>query len=202
MGNIYAFIDVQNTDSTTKQILNFEIDWVKLFHYLKNRWDCHSIFFYSGMEIGDVYKEKEFINLKELGYILRIKPYKTYKTLENKIHILCPNCKKVVTYHKSGKLKRKSNCDTELSVDAINLSSHGSIFMIFSGDGDFEYLIRDAVIKGVRVYIISSGKKTKIANGYSTSRFSTKLRELIKELSGQVFFIDIDTWKYKISKDL
>lgn len=30
----YAFIDVQNTDSTTKKLLNFEIDWKKLANIL------------------------------------------------------------------------------------------------------------------------------------------------------------------------
>jgi len=29
----YAFIDVQNTDNTTKQLLGFIIDWQKLYSF-------------------------------------------------------------------------------------------------------------------------------------------------------------------------
>ncbi len=31
----YAFIDVQNTDNTTKQLLGFIVDWQKLYDFLK-----------------------------------------------------------------------------------------------------------------------------------------------------------------------
>ncbi|KKT41188.1 MAG: hypothetical protein UW30_C0011G0019 [Candidatus Giovannonibacteria bacterium GW2011_GWA2_44_13b] len=34
----YAFIDVQNTDTTTKKLLGFYIDWEKLFNFLKKNW--------------------------------------------------------------------------------------------------------------------------------------------------------------------
>ena len=33
----YAFIDVQNTASTTQTMLGFIIDWVKLCDFLKNK---------------------------------------------------------------------------------------------------------------------------------------------------------------------
>ena len=37
--------------------------------------------------------------------------------------------------------KKKSNCDVELGVDAVNNAGPNKEFMIFTGDGDFEYLI-------------------------------------------------------------
>jgi len=39
----YAFIDVQNTESTTNQLLGFVIDWHKMYKYLKENKNCSSI---------------------------------------------------------------------------------------------------------------------------------------------------------------
>ena len=46
----YAFIDVQNTESTTRKLLGFIIDWKKLFQFLKNSWGCEKVFFYASNE--------------------------------------------------------------------------------------------------------------------------------------------------------
>ena len=75
-------------------------------------------------------------------------------------------------------------------------------YLLFIGDGDFEYLIRNAVEKGVKAYVISSAKKIRIAPRYFISRFSTKLRDLIAEKKESVFFVDINDWKMRIKKDI
>ena len=54
---------------------------------------------------------------------------------------------------------RKSNCDVDLTVDAMEYSGPNTEFYIFTGDGDFEYLIRKVVSKGSVVHIVSSAKK-------------------------------------------
>jgi hypothetical protein len=36
----YAFVDVQNTDTTTKRLLGFQIDWQKFCAFLKDEWKC------------------------------------------------------------------------------------------------------------------------------------------------------------------
>ena len=50
----YAFIDFQNTDITTKKILGFQIDWLKLYWFLKNDWKCEKVFMYIGVDAGDL----------------------------------------------------------------------------------------------------------------------------------------------------
>jgi len=72
--------------------------------------------------------------------------------------------------------------------------------LVFSRN--FEYVIRNAVDKGVKVYVVSSAKKIKLAPRYSVSRFSTRLRELIAEKRESVFFKDINDWKMKIRKEI
>lgn len=198
----HAFIDVPNTEGTVSQMLGFVIDWHKLYHYLKEHWNCEKIFFYSGIQRGDDERTNEYVELAKIGYDIHAKPYSTYKNRDQIVKINCPKCATEIAYKVDRGVRWKSNCDAELSVDATNLAKDGVEFLIFSGDGDFEYVIRNAVEKGVKVYIVSSGKKIKVAPRYSVSRFSTKLRELIAEKKDSVFYVDIDLWKLKIKKDI
>lgn len=198
----YAFIDVQNTEGTANQVLGFVVDWQKLYQYLKEQWNCEKIFFYSGVDQDNDNKAEEYLALKNLGYEMQVKPYKIYKNPDKVVKISCPKCSNEIDYKIEGGVRWKSNCDAELSVDATNLAKAGVEFLIFSGDGDFEYVIRNAVEKGVIVYVVSSSKKLKVAPRYSISRFSTKLRELIAEKKDSVFYVDIGLWKLKIKKDI
>ena len=198
----YAFIDVQNTEGTVSQLLGFVIDWHKLYEYLKEHWTCDEIFFYSGVEQGNGDKTNEYLELAKLGYSVHAKPYSIYKNQDKLIKVICPKCANKIDYKIQGGVRWKSNCDAELSVDATNRARQGVEFLIFTGDGDFEYLIRNAVEKGVKVYVISSAKKIKVAPRYFISRFSTKLRDLIAEKKDSVFYVDIGLWKLKIKKDV
>jgi uncharacterized LabA/DUF88 family protein len=198
----YAFIDVQNTEGTVSQLLGFVVDWHKLYHYLKEQWNCEKIFFYSGIEQGNEEKAIEYSALSKIGYEMHAKPYNIYKNPGKILKITCPKCANEIDYKTEGTVRWKSNCDAELSVDATNLAKEGVEFLMFTGDGDFEYVIRNAVEKGVKVYVVSSAKKIKLAPRYSVSRFSTKLRELIAEKKDSVFYVDINLWKLKIKKDI
>ena len=198
----YAFIDVQNTEGTVNQLLGFSVDWHRLYRYLKEQWKCERVYFYSGIDQGNTPKLKEYCALGKLGYEMRLKPYKIYKNPGKIISITCPKCLNGIEYKNENEVRWKSNCDTELSVDATNLVYNGVEFLMLTGDGDFEYVIRNAVEKGVKVFVVSSAKKIKVAPRYFVSRFSTKLRELIAEKSTSVFYVDIDLWKLKIRKEL
>ncbi|KKR47788.1 MAG: hypothetical protein UT97_C0003G0001, partial [Parcubacteria group bacterium GW2011_GWC2_40_31] len=50
--NKIALVDVQNTESTTKQLLGFLVDWRKLYEFLKNDWKCEKVILYSGVDEG------------------------------------------------------------------------------------------------------------------------------------------------------
>jgi uncharacterized LabA/DUF88 family protein len=197
----YAFIDVPNTEGTVKKLLSFTIDWHKLYRYLKEHWNCEKVFFYSGIQQGDEERTNEYAELTKIGYEVHAKPYSAYKNRDQLGKIKCPKCANEIDYKVDRGTRWKSNCDVELSVDATNIAKEGVEFLVFSGDGDFEYMIRNAVEKGVKVYVVSSAKKIKVADRYSISRFSTKLRELIAEKKDSVFYVDINLWKMKVEKE-
>lgn len=197
----YAFIDVPNTEGTVGQILGFVIDWHKLYNYLKEHWNCEKVFFYSGIERGDGERTDEYLELAKIGYQVHAKPYSVYKNRGKIVKIICPKCGNEIDYKIDKGAKWKSNCDVDLSVDAVNNAKDSVEYLIFTGDGDFEYLIRDLVEKGVKTYIVSNAKKIKIAPRYFISRFSTKLRDLIADKKESVFFKDISDWKMRIKKD-
>jgi uncharacterized LabA/DUF88 family protein len=198
----FAFIDVQNTETTTRRVLGFLVDWIRLYKFLKNDWKCEKVFFYTGIDAGDSETEKEFELLEKEGSIVRSKVVFSYKNKNRNIKIKCPKCGNEFSEIMDMGYNRKSNCDVDLTVDAVEHAGENSEFYIFTGDGDFEFLIKKAVEKGTIVHIVSNAKKIKIGPHYSTSRFSTKLRNLTQEKGSPVNFLNIDNLKLKIKKDI
>lgn len=196
----YAFIDVQNTDTTTKQLLGFEIDWQRLYKFLKDDWNCEKVFFYSGLDENNLELAKEFSDLERSGCIVRSKVIFSYKNKSRQVETKCPKCGvvfkvKILTGH-----NRKANCDVDLTVDAMEYIGDTSEVYLFSGDGDFEYLIRKAVDNGTKIHIVSSAKKIRTGERYYISRFSTKLRNLINEKRYDISLIDLDVLKMRIKR--
>lgn len=198
----FAFVDVQNTETTTRRVLGFLVDWIKLYTFLKDNWKCEKVFFYTGIDAGDSETQKEFELLIEGGGVVRSKVVFSYKNRNKNIKVKCPKCGSEFLEIIDMGYNRKSNCDVDLTVDAMEYAEENTEFYIFTGDGDFEYLIKKAVEKGAVVHIVSSAKRIKSGPRYSTSRFSTKLRDLTQEKGNPVDFLNIDNLKLKIKKDI
>jgi len=196
----YAFIDFHNTDGTTKKLHGFGIDWIKLYEFLVNNWKCDKVFFYIGVDVGDSDTIAMLEGLEKKGCMVRSKLAFAYKNKDKEINIICPTCgNKFIDRIETG-YNKKSNCDVDLTVDAMELAISGNEFLLFSGDGDFEFLIKNTVSKGVKVFIVSSAKKIKSGPRYFTSRLSTKLRKLCGEYRGKVNLIEINDLRLKIEK--
>ena len=194
----YAFIDFQNTDSTTKKLLGFKINWIKLYEFLKNNWKCEKVFLYAGVDEGDVEATELMEKMEEKGCVVRAKTVFAYKNKDKDINVACPSCGNTFIEKIDNGYNRKSNCDVDLTVDAMDMAISNAEFYLFTGDGDFEYLIRNVNLKGVKVRVISSSRKIKSGPRYFTSRLSKKLRKLFSENTGQVDFIEINNLRMKI----
>lgn len=89
----YAFIDVQNTASTAEIMLGFVIDWTKLADYLKNKKSCTEVFFYTGIDQGDVVTATKFDTLAKTGCcVVRSKAIFAYKNRDKVIALKCTGC--------------------------------------------------------------------------------------------------------------
>lgn len=198
----YAFIDVQNTASTTRKLLGFLIDWHRLYVYLTEKWKCEKVFFYSGIDEGDVETTKEFESLTKSGCIVKTRTVFSYKKPDKTISIKCVSCGKENAEVVDMGYNRKSNCDVDLTVDVMEEASPNKEFLIFTGDGDFDYLIKKIVEKGVKVYVVSSNAGIK-KPGLNTKRFSTRLKDIIRQHDhGKIDLINIDSWKMRIQKEV
>ena len=195
----YAFIDFQNTDKTTKQLLGFSIGWKNLYNFLKNNWKCEKVFLYIGVDDRDLEAARLSEELKNIGFIVREKNLFSYKNRDKEINVSCPNCgNKFIEKIDTG-FNKKANCDVDLTVDAMDLAQKDNVFYIFTGDGDFEFLIKNVILKGVKCYIVSSAKKIRIGERYFTSRLSKKLKKLCGEFPGKANLVEINDLKLKIA---
>lgn len=196
----YAFVDVLNTASTAQKMLGFIIDWQKLCNYLKNEKGCQEVFLYTGIENGDLETAKEFDSISNSECVVRSKSIFAYKNRDKVIQFKCQGCNTESIETVDMGYTKKSNCDVELAVDATERAAPDTEMYIFTGDGDFEYLIRKALEKGVnKIYIFSYAQKY-VKAGVTISRFSTKLKALITSNRNEVFYVSLADIKDKIRK--
>jgi uncharacterized LabA/DUF88 family protein len=144
----FAFIDVQNTETTTLKVLKFATDHERLFKYLKDKWQCEQVFFYPGIQYNDEIRDALFGRLKTLGAIIRPKYYSIYKNEDKIVSTHCPKCDTEITQKVDMGNSWKCNCDVEMTMDILDHVKEDTELLIFTGDGDFESLIERAVERG------------------------------------------------------
>lgn len=135
-GKILVIIDAANLESAVKS-LGWWIDYIKL----RNLFDKERL-----IEIRNYCvhhntnnQDKFFTFLKHQGFILVTKPLKVIKQED-------------IT---KGDL-RKANFDVEIAVDVIQRINKFDTLVLFSGDSDFDYLIRSLRGKGKHIIVIST----------------------------------------------
>jgi len=138
--------------------------------------------------------------LENTGCKMRSKIFHVYKNKDKEIKVCCPKCGNQFIEHIETGYNHKSNCDVDLTVDAMQLLKNNNTFYFFTGDGDFEYLITTAIKNQTKVILVSSTKKIKVGPRYFTSRFSTKLKKLLSNYPKAVNFENINNYKGRIEK--
>lgn len=135
-GKILVVIDAANLESSVKS-LGWWIDYIKL----RDLFDKERL-----VEIRDYCvahntdnQNKFFTFLKKNGYKLITKPLKIIKALEIE----------------RGDI-RKANFDVEITIDVLEMIDKFDTLVLFSGDSDFDYLIKKLRWKGKQVVVIST----------------------------------------------
>lgn len=198
---VFAFIDRPNLDRTTKDLLGFTVDWELLCNHLKSdqrKWQCEKVFIYTGTKETAVTSTTS--ELTKMGYEARVRSSRPQKDKIREHPYKCSGCGKEdkVSVLYPGSVK--SNCDVDLTVDAMQYIDSATEFLIFTGDGDFESLIVHAMEKGVHVRIVSNTSRDKRGDKRFSTRLQTILDEEITSLEQRASFIDINDWKNSIQR--
>ena len=135
---IALFIDGANLYATSKS-LGFDIDYKRLLTLFRQRARLIRACYYTA-----VIEDQEYSSIRPLvdwldynGYSMVTKPTKEFTDA-------------------SGRRKVKGNMDIELAVDAMRLGKSLDHIVLFSGDGDFRYVVAALQQEGKRVTVVST----------------------------------------------
>lgn len=136
----FAFIDASNIIYGTRDE-GWKVDFKKLFKYLTERYECKKIYYFGGQEKGDEKQAGFYKKLASFGFNLILKPVKIFRQT-------------------GGKQVRKANCDVDLTFYAMRDRDLFDRVIFFSGDGDFEILLKYFVQESKKVLVYANAKRT------------------------------------------
>ena len=129
-----VFIDASNLELSAKS-KGWRVDYKKLLLWLEGQYNLVYLGFFTAR--FDTKEHDGFLTfLKKTGYSLVTKPLK--HLLDKDHHHL-----------------RKANFDVEIAVESIKRSENYKTFVLFSGDSDFDYLIKELNSQGKHTIVIS-----------------------------------------------
>lgn len=137
LGKVLVLIDAANLEQSVKS-LKWWVDYRKLYNFFKNHTNLVEIRHYSP-HFNDDRQNKFFTVLKKAGFKLVTKPLKVITEIDRA----------------KGNI-RKANFDVEITLDAITFLKDYDSLILFSGDSDFDSLIKRLRQEGKKVIVISS----------------------------------------------
>ncbi len=167
---IVLMIDGANLYATSRA-LGFDIDYKRMLKYFEKKAYLLRACYYTAL-----IEDQEYSSIRPLidwldynGYRVITKPTKEFTDA-------------------SGRRKVKGNMDIELTVDALELAGTVDHFVLFSGDGDYRYLVEALQKKGRKVSVAST--------------VSTQPAMIADDLRRQAdHFIDLAKLKNEIGRD-
>lgn len=140
-GKTAVFIDASNIYFSQKT-MGWRVDFKKLLKYFKLNTDLFKISFYAAINPENL-KERRFHDFLEIiGYSVKHKKIKFIKDQNDNLH---------GGHH-------KGNIDVDLTIDAVHFRDDYETFILLSGDGDFESLIKYLKFYKKRCIVISAKK--------------------------------------------
>lgn len=159
---VKVYIDGANIFYTQKK-LGWSLDWVKVKNYIESEKEVVEWRYYVGIKDADEKMQKYLRYLDAIGFYTFTKPLKKIKLND-------------------GNYIFKANFDVEIAVDILLDKSKIDELIIFSGDSDFQYLLKKLKNAGKRAVIYAS-KKTiswELKLKASAVYYFESIKELIK----------------------
>ena len=132
----------------TQKKLGWFIDWKQTKDYLQEKWDVLELRYYTGVKSNDEKMASFLRYLDNVGITSITKPIKVIKVDDNH------HSKKLYNYSEI----YKSNCDVEITTDILLERKGVDEIILFTGDSDFQHLIKRLKDIGKKVIIFSSRK--------------------------------------------
>ncbi len=137
LGRTLVVIDAANLEQSVKS-MGWWVDYVKLYAFFKNKTTLVDIRYYAP-HFNDARQNNFFTVLKKHGFTLITKPLKIIAEIDKECgHI------------------RKANFDVEITLDVVMCMDTYDTFILFSGDSDFNCLIKKVRCVGKKAVVISS----------------------------------------------
>lgn len=139
---IAVLVDGSNVYATTKAI-GLEIDYKLFIDYYRAQGKLLRISYYTAL-------------LEEPNITQSIKPLIDWLDY-NSFDVVSKVAKKFTNEH-TGVVKIKGNMDIEIATDAMSLAASGRVdhIILYTGDGDFTYLVEKLKMSPVRVTVVST----------------------------------------------
>jgi len=141
------YIDGANMFYTQKK-LGWNIDWKKIKKYVENTKEVIEWKYYVGVKGEDEKMQKYLRYLNNVGFNIFTKPLKKIKIRKDDI---------LFEIYKTNHIY-KANFDVEITADILLDKTKIDKVIIFSGDSDFQYLVKKLKDIGKKVIIFSSRK--------------------------------------------
>jgi len=166
---VKVFIEGSNIYFAQKK-MGLWLDWVKVKQYLNKTYHVLEIRYYIGVRKNDPGVQPFLRKLGKIGFVIISKPVK-------------------IIIEESGKKIEKANFDVEITGDVLKSLEEVNAVVIFSGDSDFEYLVKLVHEKGKQVFVYSSKKTLSWELKLSADRYF--LLENLSQLTKDKFFVRI-----------
>lgn len=134
-GKIAVFIDAANLELSAKD-RGWKVDYKKLYKWLSKFGAITYIGFFT-VRFGNKEHDAFLTVLKRSGYSLVTKPLKLIKDKKKNTHL------------------RKANFDVEITVEVMKHIESFDTLILFSGDSDFDYLLKECKKRGKKTLVIS-----------------------------------------------
>lgn len=160
---IGLFVDGANMHATSK-MLDVQFDYMKLKNVFMRRGNLITFNYYTAVHTddnGDIGIQKLMDWLEYNSITLVQKPAKSFSS-------------------DVGVTRIKGNMDIEMSVDIMELIETIEHFYLFTGDGDFVYLLRAIKRRGRKVTVVST--KGMVADELRRTTTVIDLKELVEEI--------------------
>ena len=133
------FIDGANNHAACR-VLGFSVGFDRLLHFFNKDKSLLRAFYYTAiLPVPDGHDKLRPLTdwLEYNGFSVVTKLAKTFEGVD-------------------GRTKTKGNMDIEMAIDAMQMAEHVDKIILFTGDGDFAYLIKALQRKGVHVTVVST----------------------------------------------